>query len=121
MDTFVGSQRPSRSSTGSGDRFASVSQVIQPMDDRQLSASSSGESTGKHLGARTASPERLFECDGWCHKRMQPEEALSHPDVVCWVSNRTSVLRFTPMALLDIHLVFWRRSNLLGREYAQWR
>ena len=36
----------------------------------------------KHLGQRTASPERDFPCDGWCRSRQAPAAPSDHPDVI---------------------------------------
>ncbi|KAF9787772.1 caspase domain-containing protein [Thelephora terrestris] len=70
------------SSIGSGDQFPSLTQVVRAMESRQARAPLSDEATGKHLGGRCASPERMFECDGWCRKRMQTIGALPHADVI---------------------------------------
>ena len=38
------------------------------------------EGLDEHLGRRTASPERKFQCDGWCRERPM---LADHADVVC--------------------------------------
>jgi len=52
----------------------------------------STEDLDKHLGQGTASPERQFVCDGWCHTE-QPSETPEHCDVVCWVSSHPFIPR----------------------------
>jgi hypothetical protein len=78
-----------RSTRGSGDgnvHFASLHQLmlegcLPPLD----------EDSNKHYGQRCASPERQFECDGWCRDRMPLQRKTSHADVVGWIKSQLSM------------------------------
>ncbi|KAF9787770.1 caspase domain-containing protein [Thelephora terrestris] len=77
--TFNRSLSLPRSSVGSGGRFFSLDLAVQTME----SSSSVGEDTSLLQGRSCTSPERLFECDGWCRSRMEPTSgALPHADVI---------------------------------------
>lgn len=62
--------------------FASLIQVLRSSVDQD-----------HHYGERTASPERQFECEGWCRGTMLRRATLVHPDVVRWHFSHPSALR----------------------------
>lgn len=79
--TRHGSQNLRRPSVGSGDQFPSLTwQAVHTMENSRPFVSWLGEDAGRHQ--RCASPERQFECDGWCRKTMQPGGSLPHADVI---------------------------------------